>query len=293
MGKISVIIPTRNRQKFLLNLLSDLREQSIEDLEIVIIDQSEIPISFTAADNLIVINDGSSKGPCRARNLGISTAVGDVFVFLDDDIRIDTNFIQILCDPILKNEASAVTGAICNQNGNYLVKSDNYWRKNYALWLLSLTASPDHPGKCPTLSFPTGCSAISRAVYQKIGPFDEFFDPDGAGEDREYALRIFHAGYPILYNGEAKVRHLAAVSGGRRSEPRKGLSPLEKNSIYIVAKYFGEQVFETYCAQWRYSVLKKSIKNGPRGWLNLPNNWILCNEWINRIREIKKINGWL
>jgi GT2 family glycosyltransferase len=293
MMKISVIIPSLNREEYIINLLNDLKDQTLKPEEIIIVDQSNSPYKLLQTHDLIHLIDGG-KGPCRARNLGLEHSSGEIMVFLDDDIRLDPLFLETLCKPITNHTYLAVVGAICNAKGEYPQNEHPHWRKVADNWLLSITANPGFPGKCPTISFAAGCAAIHRCVYEEIGGFDPFFDPNGAGEDREYGLRIFHAGYPILYEGEAAVRHLGAPTGGRRGAGMgfKYQNILEANSVYIVAKYFSWRVFENFCSTWLRAILARGKGFNIRKWLRSLFWWYEARHYIKKTRTIKRDQCW-
>ncbi|HEY5730166.1 MAG TPA: hypothetical protein VIS72_08965, partial [Anaerolineales bacterium] len=105
-------------------------------------------------------------------------------------------------------------------------------------------------------------------------------------------LRIFHSGHSILFNGEAKVSHLGAPSGGRRSMVREDLSPLEKNSVYIVAKYFGEKVYANYEREWLMKLFFQYLTLYPVSWWRGYKDWKKGKRWVEKIRAIKKENQW-
>jgi GT2 family glycosyltransferase len=292
-NSISVIIPSKDRERYIKSLLGDLSNQKLEPAEIIIVDQSSNPYSINEKDNLIHLID-DQKGPCHARNLGLKRCTGEIIVFLDDDIRIDSDFLYHLCTPIIENRVLAVVGAMCDSEGNYPVLEYRFWKKEYSNWLLSLTANLDYPGQRLTLSFTTCCAAIHRLVYEEIGGFDLFFDPNGAGEDREYGLRIFHAGYPILFVGDAYAKHLGAKTGGRRkiASRLKYLNPLQANIVYIIAKYFGNKVYFDHCKRWLKQLWLSSISINPRSWLHSIKCYQEGLAWVKYISKIKRNNGW-
>jgi GT2 family glycosyltransferase len=292
MTSISIVIATRNRESYVKDLICDLLAQSLLPHEIILIDQSDLNLKV-AYSNCIYIHD-EGIGPCRARNLGASHASSDILVFLDDDIRIAPDFLINLCDPILHQGYQVSTGAILDAEGKYKKTSPNFWRNNSNHWIAAMTADPGHPGIGITLSFAAGCSAIKRELFHELGGFDSFFDPNGAGEDREFALRLFHSGYPIYYNGQAKVIHLAANIGGRRNNQKYyyELSPLDANLVYIVAKYFGWPVFNKYCNDLSRSLFYGSISLNPVTWFRSFRKVVKARQWMKMIKEIKLDQGW-
>lgn len=290
---ISLIIPSRNRLKYVQDLLNDLGRQTLPSDEIIVVDQSKQPYAISSNFNLVHIID-QERGPCHARNIGLEQSSGEILVFLDDDIRIEPDFLHHLCTPIINKQYSAVVGAMCDAGGNYPYKENSLTKRKTNNWLLTLTANPGFPGQSPTLSFTTCCSAIHRDVFEQVGGFDSFFDPNGAGEDREFGLRIFKAGFPILYNGKAYVRHLGVPSGGRRGSGMgfKYQNILQANSVYIVAKHFGWPVFNEYCSSWLRSILSKGKTLNPRLRIRTIFWWLEATKYISHIKELKHGSDW-
>lgn len=263
--KISVIVASRDRESYLRQLVRDIRAQSLPACEIIVIDQSDNP--YGPVVGATVVGD-SGRGPCRSRNLGASMALGEILVFIDDDARIEPSFLAELCKPILSGLASASCGSICGPTGEYPSNAHG-WRTPTGNWVAALTANPDVPGDSLTMSFPAGCAAIRSTAFRDMGGFDTFFDPNGAGEDREFALRLFAGGYITAYRGGARLWHLAAPAGGRRTESMGRLRLLEANLYYVVCKHFGDQIATEYRAYWRRAILQRTHWWSPRAILRM------------------------
>ena len=96
MEKVSVIIPTFNRFKYLLNTIESVKNQTYTNLEIIVInDRSSQPEYYNydwKANNIIIIHlDKNSKDifgyACAGyvRNKGIEISTGKYIAFCDDD----------------------------------------------------------------------------------------------------------------------------------------------------------------------------------------------------------------
>ena len=89
--KVSVVIPTKNRQKFLQRAISSVLTQKCAcDLELVIIndgssDETENYLKSLNYQNLIWHSFNHSVGGGAARNKAIELATGEFIAFLDDD----------------------------------------------------------------------------------------------------------------------------------------------------------------------------------------------------------------
>lgn len=248
--KISVIIATKNRLNYLFDLLEDLQLQNQKVDEVVISDQSDffIKIDKQYTFNLVHFQN-FGEGPCVSRNDAVNKASGDVLVFLDDDARIATDFIFEITNPIVNNQTFVCSGAVCDINGNFVNKKD----KNDH-WFIKLTLIPDKKVK-ECFYTPAGCTAILKSVFYKIGQFDTYFDPNGAGEDREFAMRLVKSGYQIYFNPNAKLLHIGAPSGGRRSNGNTTLE-FQKNIGFIIYKYYGLNKLYAY----RFYLINQRLK---------------------------------
>ncbi len=92
-GRISVVVPTRDRPALVTEAVRSVVEQSVDAaIEVVVVfDQSRPhPIDVPCPDGRSVrtlVNDRRSPGLAGARNTGILAATGDYVAFCDDDDR--------------------------------------------------------------------------------------------------------------------------------------------------------------------------------------------------------------
>lgn len=269
---ISIIIPTRNRYDYINLLIEDLQKQTVSNFEIVVVDQSSDQRSI---NNCIQIYT-DTIGPCISRNIGVTKAKGEILVFLDDDARINQDFIEELTLPIIEGRFDAVAGAVCDPEGNYLLQKDQYLTQNNLNFIKVLTSNPNSHESRVTLSFPGGCSAVLAKVFHKVGGFDNSFDPTGAGEDREMAIKLYKNGFSTWYNSKAKLLHEKNAVGGSRDIGSRSLmldvhtyktckkhfsdelaDVLKKNIIQAYQKKFISSIFNLKLIRSRYLLLKK------------------------------------
>ena len=102
--KISVVIPTFNREEHLKNCLSSLLIQTKKPHEILIIDNSDNSYAkkvvnifeeqFKLQNISLYCFKNSKNSGAIARNLGASKAKGDLIAFLDDDVLLDSNYYE-------------------------------------------------------------------------------------------------------------------------------------------------------------------------------------------------------
>ena len=93
--KFSVVIPTRNREVPLTNLLRKLLTQTVLPNEIIIVDSSDdIQNSYSEINKIIRYFYTNEKSAARQRNLGIANVEKntEVLFFLDDDTNPDNEY---------------------------------------------------------------------------------------------------------------------------------------------------------------------------------------------------------
>jgi glycosyltransferase involved in cell wall biosynthesis len=95
---LSIIIPTLNEEKYLPNLLDDLKKQEFRYFEIIIADADSTDNTRNIAKKYgAKIVPGGHPG--IGRNNGAEEAKGEFFLFLDADVRLkDSNFLQKMFD---------------------------------------------------------------------------------------------------------------------------------------------------------------------------------------------------
>ena len=125
---ISVVIPTCNRKKNLLQLLNNLNS-SLQPLhEVIIVDSGEERLNdeeCSAFTNLPIKYLDSQKSVCIQRNIGINIASAPWIFLCDDDIEVPADYLQSLVEHITKHpEAGALSGLV-------LQKEKDEWKSEY------------------------------------------------------------------------------------------------------------------------------------------------------------------
>jgi glycosyltransferase involved in cell wall biosynthesis len=111
----SVIIPTKNRADDLRRALDSLLIQTRRPDEIVIVDQSSIPVlqSTEFPIPLVYIYAPYISGAAVARNVAMDQATGDIWLYLDDDVILEPNYVEEIVASY-SPEVSGVSGIITN-----------------------------------------------------------------------------------------------------------------------------------------------------------------------------------
>lgn len=117
---ISIIIPTFNRASTLKESIYSLTEQTLQDIEIIVVDDcssdntKDVVSAFSDA-RIKYIKLGKKSGANAARNIGIEASSGEFISFHDSDDIARTNKIESLLDCLTKNNADVAFGMIERQ----------------------------------------------------------------------------------------------------------------------------------------------------------------------------------
>lgn len=113
--KVSVIIPFYNDEKYLEESIKSIVNQTLEDIELILIDDGSLDNSTKIAkryekkySNVIYIRQ-YNQGQGIARNKGIEIAKGKYIYFLDSDDYLDKNALELCYKLATRNKADVIT----------------------------------------------------------------------------------------------------------------------------------------------------------------------------------------
>jgi rhamnosyltransferase len=203
---VSVIIPTHNAERYIHDLLTSLKGQSVS-CEIIVIDSSSSDCTIKIADSFnvktkIIIKRSFDHG--GTRNLAVTKATGDIIIFLTQDaIPADRYFLEKLIKP-LNNPGIAAT------YGRQIPRTDAKPTEKFSRAfnypdtpILKDRKSISELG-IKTFFFSNVCSAIRKREFEELGGFTERVIMN---EDMLFAGKLIRNGYKIAYVPEAEVIH--------------------------------------------------------------------------------------
>ncbi|MEG1617615.1 MAG: glycosyltransferase [Bacteroidales bacterium] len=208
MPLFSIIIPVYNRPDEMQELLESLGNQTEKEFEVIIIEDGStqkcdhllpaftplFPIQYFFKPN---------TGQSDSRNIGMSKATGDYFVFFDSDCIIPPSYFAIVKRELGKGTVDCWGGPdAAHESFSDTQKAINHSMTSF------FTTGGIRGGKaqmekfCPR-SFNMG---FSRAVYEATQGFR-----DTLGEDIDLSTRIRKAGFNTVLIREAFVYHKRRV----------------------------------------------------------------------------------
>lgn len=115
--KVSVIVPVYNVEKYLERCIESLWQQTLSDIEIVLVDDCATDTSPSICDKLAcqdtrikVVHKPVNQGLGMARNTGIENASGQYVMFLDSDDTYAPDACERLYSACEENHAEIATG---------------------------------------------------------------------------------------------------------------------------------------------------------------------------------------
>lgn len=192
--RVSVIIPSLNAPT-LGRALEAVAAQTEPPAEVIVVGRDEAGM-LDGFPEVCFIDTDVPVCAARARNLGMQTATGELFLLLDADCIPRPDWLGRHLERHREGE-QVVGGAVALQGSNYWAQSDNV-----SMFHEFVPQQP--PG--PRFLLPTLNLSLRRAVFEAVGGMDETF-PGAAAEDADWTIRIRRAGYRLFFEPSTVVAH--------------------------------------------------------------------------------------
>lgn len=145
---ISIIIPVYNVEKYLVNTINSIIEQTIgmDNIEVILIDDNSNDKSKDIINKYVkkyknfkgIFCQKTSGFPGKPRNIGLNLSSSEFIMFLDSDDYLENNACEILYNKIIETKADIVCGAYTTLDSNF---KENF---NKLFWLTTLTNPNDN-----------------------------------------------------------------------------------------------------------------------------------------------------
>jgi GT2 family glycosyltransferase len=224
---LSLIVPTYGREAVLCETIASVLQQDYSHYEVLVVDQTPIHTPATqayletlAAEQKIrwfQVNWASLPG---ARNYGVRRALGEIILFLDDDVLLPAEFLTAHA----RNYQNPQIGAVAGRVFDRMKLADatpglqieflppEAMDAGIAWYHLDLV----HTIKPQQVITARGCNmSFRRSLFLDHGIwFDERFRGSAVREESDFCLHIRQTGLKIWYDPEAHLVHLGEETGG-------------------------------------------------------------------------------
>ena len=208
---ISVIVPTYNRLEVLKKCLESITHQNIgeDNFEVIIIDDCSQDQTKDFCENYIskktnvfyernIVN----QGRVITRNNGINKSKGELIVFLDNDLVVEPDFLQLHLDLYSKNtdKKIAVVSNVTYQPEVLATTNFGRFIQSRAIGYRSLREMKGIDlNDLPSNFFAGGGSSCKKEDVLAIGMFDENLKKYGS-EDELFGFKLKAIGTKIIFS---------------------------------------------------------------------------------------------
>ena len=216
---VSIIIRTKNEERWIDHCLRAITTQSIKDCEIILVDNNSDDNSVKIAGKYTskIINV-TEFYPGKAINEGIRASSGKFVVIISGHcIPKDNKWLEHLIEPLANDKTGLLAGVYGRQEP--LSSSSPLDKRD-----LAVVFGLDERTQRKDSFFHNANSALTREVWQKF-PFDENITNI---EDRLWGAEVIKNGYHIFYTPRASVYHYHGINqGGRIDRAEKIVNIIE------------------------------------------------------------------
>lgn len=130
MCKVSIVIPVYNTELYLQKCLDSVINQTYRNIEIICVNDGstdnspEILAKYAEMDERVKIISQKNQGLPNARNTGLQHCSGDLIMFVDSDDWLDLNYIEVMSENLLKNDADVVKSGYKHYFSDDNIKDD-------------------------------------------------------------------------------------------------------------------------------------------------------------------------
>lgn len=188
MKKVSIIVPVYNMEKYLEKCMDSLVNQTLEDIEIIVINDGSTDNSINILNqykneypNKIIVIDQKNKGISAARNIGIDKANGKYIGFVDSDDYVKLDMYEKLYNKIEKSKSDIV---VCNYT-KYFMDGEKFINLDMTKNIIS-SCIYDNPSMLNTIYYGPCNKLYKKSLFEDIR-----FPIQKKYEDLNAILKVF------------------------------------------------------------------------------------------------------
>lgn len=228
--RVSIILPTYNRSNILNSCIESIINQTFHNWELIICDDcsdddtSIVSKNFADSNkNIYIVENIENLGLPKNRNQGLNLAQGELIFFIEDDLILDANCLNILVDTYdnlsLSNNVGGIAPRLIEKNqkiisgkGPFIInKLTGVIINNYGMMYEKVCESPSLHA----------CSIYPTQLLREINGYAETaYVGNYVREETDLNFRIKNKGYKLYFQSQAFAYHNKISSGGCRVRSR-------------------------------------------------------------------------
>lgn len=222
-NKMSLVICTYNREKYLPILFKSIINQSCDsnDYEIVVIDNNSTDSTQSICNQFIVDNPSvninyfleKKQGLSYARNRGYVESKNYYIAYLDDDAHLHKDYVKIKLDYFKDHsDVDAIGGKILL---DYEGQKPS-WESKYLNSIFGFFYPGEEIFQFVKPKYPRGSNmAFKKSVLEEVNGFNVNLGRTQrnlmGGEEKDIMFRMYDKGYKVMYIPSATVYHAVAT----------------------------------------------------------------------------------
>lgn len=221
---VSFVILTWNSQKYIKNCLDSIIAMSGIEKEIIVVENGSaddtVSILEKYSGDIKIIRLTKNIGTTRSRNMALRECSEnmDYVCILDSDTVVNEKTFLAVIETLKSDKKIGLAGpAMYNLNGEYQISAKRFPTVKIKLYKAFPIKSIHQKGvELEKYDFTenrayavdhiiSACWLIKKEAFKKVGIFDEkiFYAP----EDNDYCMRVWKAGYKVVYLPHYSIIH--------------------------------------------------------------------------------------
>jgi hypothetical protein len=266
---VNIIIPNFNGADYLGECLDSIREQSFNDIEVVIVDNA----SSDGSDAMVaskypefkLLRQNENLGYAAAVNAGVEACTGEFVIILNSDTRVEPEFVAELHAALVAESQASMAAPkmlfardprVINSMGlGYSITGTNH---DIGFGVLD---GPEFSEKKWIFGPCGGAGMYRRDMLEDVGRFDEEFFM--YYEDVDFCFRAQLAGHRCIFVPAARVHHIEGAGSGTLPRPRNYY--LARNSLAVIAKNFPASILIRNLHVISWEIIKRTCSPALKG----------------------------
>src|SRR6266480_5111911 len=262
---VSIIILNYNGREHLGACLSSLQDLEFpkQQLEIIVVDTGSTDGSLGLVKarfpSVVLAQNETNLGFSKAANIGAERAKGEYLAFLNNDMRVEKNWLSVLLETARAGEGFACVGStVLNWDGTEV---DFKGRIDDAFCLAYEPSDDPSAGLSDaapyslTLFASGGAALIQRQAFHELGGFDpDFFLYQ---EDVDLGWRLWLRGFECVISSESVVYHRGGASSNKLA-PEYVHKLSQRHTLCSIFKNLDDRNLRTTLAIVLYFFLERS-----------------------------------